>query len=243
MYNRRKYALGERRTDMDFKKNRHYFEPINWLVTIIFTIISIALLYFYIWIGIILLLGIGSYIFLKYWYRPTFEDIDAVFDEQISTAVQKGFEKLGLVLDEVNEMDPVIIHGPMLDAFWFKPAVRKGKDQKIRSSNYQVTVFFFSKQQMYLYHHSFSIIDDEKNEWTDEYLYQDLVSISTSSTVTTFYDSIRKVDDIFNLEALQLTTRAGTTIACSIQDFQSIENTIRDMRSLFRSKRSSTHSY
>ena len=227
----------EEESDMDYKFNRRYFESINWILVTILAVVGLVLLYFYILIGIVILLGLGVYIYFKLKDRPTDEDIDAVFEEHVNTVLQKGYDKLGLDPDDVNLNDPVLLHGPLLDQISFSPFTKRGKDQKVRSSNYQAIVFYFNEKQMHVYNYSFSIIDDERNEVMDEYFYHDIVSASTSSTTTLFYDSGKKRDEFFNLEVFKLTFTGATGIECSIQDLQTVGSKILDMKKLIREKK------
>src|SRR5690625_3891564 len=88
----------------------------------VLVIISIALFYLYgnvkltfiLLIGIAILLGLGIVIFLKYFNRPSDEDIDATYQEEADVAVRRGYKKLGLDPDMALELDPIVIHGPIL---------------------------------------------------------------------------------------------------------------------------------
>lgn len=222
---------------MDYIRNRRYFETINWILVGILIVIVAILLYFYIWIGIISLLGLGTYIFFKQRDLPTEEEIDAVISEQIQKVTQKGYEKLGLDADQVNEIDPVLIHGPLLQEISYEPAVKRGKDFQVRSSNYNMSIFYFSEQQVYLYNHSFSLIDDEQNEVIGECFYDDIVTIFNSTTMTMYFDERRKRDDFFALDTLNICTSNGINIECPIQDLQVVQANISRMKKLVREKK------
>lgn len=223
---------------MDYKFNRRYFDVINWLFVSIVIVVGVITLFFYLLIGIAILLAIGSYIFYKFYKKPIEADIDIAYKEQAHVAIQTGYEKLGISPRDFQLIDPIVIHGPLLNKIRFDPVVIRGKDQRVRSSNHEVIVFYFSEQQIYYYKRSFSIIDDEMNETIGEIFYDDIVSVSTSSTMTPYYDSRRKRESFFKLDVFQLTIAGGTSVQCPIKDLRDFEQTILAMKDILRKKKS-----
>lgn len=222
---------------MDYKYNRRYFESIHWLFISFVVIVGLILLYFFLLIGIAILLGVGAFIFYKLYNKPIEADIDIVYDEQAHLIIQKGVERLGLHASDVSLIDPIVIHGPLLDKIRFDPIVIKGKDEEVRSSNHEIIVFYFSEKQMYYYKYSFSVIDDEMNETVGEIFYQDIVSVSTSSITTPYFDHRKRREDFFNLDVFQLTTSGGTLIKCPVKNLQNIEQQIIAMKNILRDKK------
>lgn len=223
---------------MDYKYNRRYFETIHWLLLSFIILIGFVLLYFNIWIGILVLLSVAAFIFYKLYDKPTEGDIDHVYEEQAQLAIQKGFDRLNLHPNELSVIDPIVIDGPMLDAIRYNPAVFRGKDGEVRSSNYEVIVFYFSSNQMYYYKQSFSVIDEEINESFGEVFYEDIVSISTSSVTTSYMDLKRKRESFFNLDIFELHTSGGTTIKNTVRDLEYIKQDIMAMKDIIREKKS-----
>src|SRR5690625_6209219 len=127
---------------MNYTQNRRYFASLDWILMTVLAIISIALFYLYgkfnltfiLLLGIAILLGIGIVIFLKYFNRPSDEDIDATYQEEADVAVRRGYKKLGLDPDMALELDPIVIHGPMVDKIGHLPAIRRGRDEIGRAS-------------------------------------------------------------------------------------------------------------
>src|SRR5699024_1388524 len=93
---------------MDYKRNRRYFESINWVFIGIIGVIAAIILYFFILIGIAILLGLGVYIYFKLRDIPTDHEIDDLFKEHAHTALQKGYGKLGLNTEDINLIDPIV---------------------------------------------------------------------------------------------------------------------------------------
>jgi hypothetical protein len=91
---------------------------------------------------------------------------------------QKALNKIGLDESQVNEIPPVNFEGYDFEKSNY---VKKGKDNRWRSSRYQTTWLFFSDAQVYMYSYAFNLDSDEKNERTEEYFYKDIVNFSTAS--------------------------------------------------------------
>src|SRR5690625_4231072 len=133
---------------MNYTQNRRYFASLDWILMTVLAIISIALFYIYVkvkltfilLIGIAILLCICIVIFLKYFNRTSDEDIDATYQEEADVAVRRGYKKLGLDPDMALELDPIVIHGPMVDKIGHLPAIRRGRDGKVRSSNHEMKI-------------------------------------------------------------------------------------------------------
>lgn len=222
---------------MDYKRNRRYFESINWVFIGIIVFITAIILYFFWLIGIAILLGLGVYIYFKLKDRPTDGEIDEVYEEHAHMALQKGYGKLGLDAEDINLIDPIMIHGPLIGQISYDPAVKKGKDQQVRSSNHEVVILYFKEQQLYFYHQSFSIIDDEQNEVIGAYSYQDILTIFTGSTTTMYFDSEKRRDEFFNLEFIELITLGSTNIKCAVHNLQTLNDQIRRIKELIHQKR------
>src|SRR5699024_2005931 len=122
---------------MDYKRNRRYFETINWILMGGILVVAAIILYFFILLGIAIILGLGVYIYFKLRDNPTDGEIDDVFEEYAHTILQKGYRKLGLDPDDVNLIEPFVVHGPSVEEISYDPAIKRGKDQRVRSSNHE----------------------------------------------------------------------------------------------------------
>lgn len=220
---------------MDFEKNKKYFTSASKLPMkniIIVGIIGLIALAIKPFIGIIILALIGVFVYMKIQNKVSDEHIDTEYKKGFSGIVNKGLDKLGIDEDEVTLIEPIVIHGPYYKNIASGYYSKKGEDNRWRSSNYEVAVLYFSEKQVYSYNYRFSVVENERNESTDEYFYKDIVSISTSS------DSItNNNNETFNLEYFKLTTSGGTSISCSIWDMGEVEKAIRGMKQLLREKK------
>lgn len=222
---------------MDYKLGRRYFATVNWVMLVIIFLIAIASFFFKVFIGVILILGIALYLFLVFYFRPNDEAIDSIYQEQSDSILEQGYKKLGLMEKHVNLREPVVLSGPSFEGLRYDPAIKKGNDKVVRSSNYQVSVFYFGKEQVYLYQQTFSIIDREQNEVIDSYFYQDIVSIATSSEVTSYYNELLRRDEFVNLDTVILHTTGSSAIKSSVQDVNKVSETIYEMKDLLGMKK------
>lgn len=221
---------------MNFARNHKYFtspSAVSGKTVVIGAIIGIIFLYVKFIFGLLVLVALGVYIYFKVKGKIKDSDIDLEYQKGMTDVVKKGLDKLGIDEEEVKLIDPIVIHGPYYKNIVSGYYTRKGEDNRWRSSNYEVTVLYFSEKQVYSYNYRFSIVNSEKNESTDEYFYKDIVSVSTSSdTITT------NNNETFNLEYFKLTTSGGTSISCAIWDMGEVEKSIRGMKQLLREKKS-----
>lgn len=215
---------------MEYKLGRRYFATINWIMVAIILLISVVLLYFKILYGIIPVLGVAAYLFFKLYDLPKYKEIDDVYIKQSQNILELGFEKLGIMEEDVSSRDPIVLHGPTFDPIRYDPAIKKGKDKKVRSSNYEVSVFYFGKEQVYFYQKRFSIIDDEHNEVVDAYFYKDIVSLATSSEMTGYYNELLRRDAFVNLDTVTLHTTASNPIECAVEDFNKTSEKVYQLK-------------
>ena len=199
-------------------------------------------------------------------------EIDQVCAEYISRNLKSmALKKLGLDEDQVQEIAPIIIDGyfdrdiPGSDEK-YSVRYKKSKDNRWRTSNYNAIMFFFSADQVYCYELRFSLLENKKQEKTDEYFYRDIVSVSTESGAVTpaagseieglggwtallpgplqflfilraLWGHAKRRAETINFEYFKLTTSGATTISATIFDMESAERSVNGMKSLVRGKK------
>lgn len=115
---------------------------------------------------------------------------DQQYDEMIQEKLeslnlrQKAINKIGLDEDQISEISPVNFQGfdlsdDVLKADTYK--IYTGKDNKVRSTQYESVWLFFSDSQVYMYKYHFDMVSDNKRENTEEYFYRDITNFSTQS--------------------------------------------------------------
>lgn len=167
----------------------------------------------------------------------TDEDIDRVRSEHLKNLKSMAIKKLGIDEEQVNEANPIIFHyydhNILLES---SACSKKGDDGIWRFSNYTALIFLFSAEQVYYYEYKFSFLNDKKQEMTDEYFYNDIVSASTKSDVIKF--STAAYGDITQtVERFILTTSGGTSVGAILINMEGVQESINAMKNLMRSKK------
>ncbi len=174
--------------------------------------------------------------------QPTDEEVDNAAMSQLASLKERALNKLGIDEEEVKEIPPMIFHGyeysvlkPGINLALGATLFKFGKDNRLRTNQYRVVMFFFSSNELYCYTYNFSLTEDSKKESTDTYFYKDIVSVSTETETATFLQ-IQKYD----YENFKLTTTGGTSISCSIREdeVEDAQRSIKGMRSLIKEKKS-----
>ena len=112
---------------------------------------------------------------------------DSEYDAMVTQKINsmdfraRALDKIGLDESEVTEIAPVNFHGYVYTGNVY---VLRGKDNKWRSSAYQISWIFFSASQVYLYQYTFNMDEGSKKEITEEYFYKDITNFSTSTDTT-----------------------------------------------------------
>ena len=172
---------------------------------------------------------IAGFALIYFWYKglSTGEMLDQQCAEIVATIKDRAIEKLGIDEDQVSEAAPIFFDGYDFEPKW--NALYKEEDSVWRSSNYQGAVFFFSEEQVYYYSYTFSLINKNYSDDTEEYFYKDIVAVSTKS----------EERQGIPYEVFILTTSGGTTITAAFSNATETQKAINGMRSLLRQKKSS----
>ncbi|WP_438445113.1 hypothetical protein [Gorillibacterium sp. sgz5001074] len=221
---------------MNYKRNKRYFKTTRLKPGIILILFGLFTFVGFRVAGLLIVVAGIAHIYFQVRGKPTDAEIDAICKNEINDAVKNGLSKIGIDEEQVQLIEPIIIDGPYFDNIAREYLWKQGKDGLFRSSNYEVAVLFFSESQVYCYTYRFSLVDNERNENTDEYFYKDVVAVSTSSDKITMKNTKGK-DEFINLEHFMLTTVAGTSISCSVSDIGGIERSIQGMKQLLREKK------
>ncbi len=88
---------------------------------------------------------------------------------------KKALGKLGVDEDQVNEVEPIMLEGPIYKNTY----KRRGSDNINRYSAYQITYIFCSSDQVYVYQYVMNLDSDEKKERSEEYFYKDITNFTT----------------------------------------------------------------
>jgi len=148
-----------------------------------------------------------------------------------------AIDKIGLDESELNEIEPVDF-----DNWTYENAYgKRGKDNKWRSSAYQISWLFFSSTQVYLYQNTIHFDKDDKKELTEEYFYKDITNFSTSSDTveTSYWDQKEKKYLLENIDTNRFSlTVPGDKFFCSLEPNEKTERAIQGMKAKLREKKS-----
>lgn len=111
------------------------------------------------------------------------EEYDALVKAKVEKInfKKKALKKIGLDESEVSEIEPVVFAGPLFDNTNKKLKIRLGANNLYRSSIFQVSYIFFTSNRVCAYQYTFSMIDDETVEHTEDYFYKDITNFSTTT--------------------------------------------------------------
>jgi len=168
--------------------------------------------------------------------RPTDAEIDAQFHAAALSGLQeKALTKLGLDLDDVALIDPVLVGGYR---YFDSRQVKRGKDGIDRASECEAVAIFFGEQELHSYKYEFSLVADKDRELTDVYFYRDVVSVSTKSSTQRISIVGEAQPQPVKSEVLVLTTSGGTAVQCVVnslddkggRDIQAARQLVRDKK-------------
>jgi len=167
------------------------------------------------------------------------QEYDALLQSMLDSfnSKQKALNKIGLDESELKEIDPVYFEGYKFDNNSF---AKRGADNKLRSSKYQISWLFFNAEQVYLYQFTFNFVEDGKNEATDEYFYKDITNFSTSSDTveTLYYDDKQKKNMLYNVSTNRFAlTVPGDKFYCAMKQNDYTERAIQAMKAKLREKK------
>ncbi|MCL2650604.1 MAG: hypothetical protein FWD60_06200 [Candidatus Azobacteroides sp.] len=168
------------------------------------------------------------------------EEYDALVKSILDSfnSKEKAMNKIGLDESELQEIDPVHFEG---FAFGKKANYsKKGKDNKYRSSRYEITWLFFSSSQVYMHSFALNLDEDGKKESTEEYFYKDITNFSTVSDTeeTPYWDDQQKKVILQNVDSNRFAiTVPGDKFYCALEQNEYTERAIQAMKAKLREKK------
>lgn len=172
---------------------------------------------------------------------------DSQYDELIKRKVEnlglkmKAFNKIGLDEDQVNEIAPVNFQGFDFSEKMLKSKLGKifiGKDDVLRSSQYEVVWLFFSDTQTYMYSYHFDLCSNAVKENTQEYFYKDITNFSTENeSIEVPIKKGRKEKIISRTYDRFGLIVPGAQFYCSITNSDNIDESISAMKQKLREKK------
>lgn len=171
-------------------------------------------------------------------------EFDANKNRQINALnlKQKALNKLGIDEDQVKEVEPICLIGPVYDKGWR----RRGSDKVNRYSVQQITHIFCSSDQVYVYQYTINLDSDEKKERAEEYFYKDITNFTTIDDTKELEFSISKgcmnnsvIERIkVNTSSLKIAV-PGDAFMCSMISSDETEGQIQALKAKLREKKNS----
>ena len=233
---------------INYERNKKYFEQGPMKPIIILFVIGIVILL--IGAGVasvgggaggvvvgIILIAVGALLIYLRNNGPSDSEIDQQCFSMVSDLKERALQKIGLDIDDVKEIEPITFDWYFYKSIGSRCILQLGKDNILRSSNYEGVVFFFSANQVYCFTFRFSLINqNETNSSTDEYFYKDIVSASTATDTVTYPDKSGTKQSM-SYEYFKLTTSGGTSIEAAMRSNPETERAINGMKNLLRNKK------
>lgn len=165
-------------------------------------------------------------------------EYDAFVAKTIPDLKQRGMDKIGLDEDQLKEIEPVHFEGFVFDNDSYQ---KKGKDDKWRSSKYEVAWLFFSDTQVYLYQKTMSFDERKEKENTEEYFYKDITNFSTvSETKEVKQQGWNGKETTVNVDTTQFKLVVpGDSFFCAMKQNEYTESAVQGMKAKLREKKQS----
>lgn len=175
-----------------------------------------------VFIGLITSLGVLVYQLVRHFTRPDDATVDAWRQEDIDKLVRQSYHKLGISKEE-EVSDPLVIISPV---YWRvngidirEVSLHKGRDNFLRFSVYQITIFLLHEHILgsYICHFNF-LRGTFLNETTNEYHYKDVVSVSTQETSSNYH--LPDGQKLIHAQEFRLSVASGESIRVIINPYE-----------------------
>lgn len=228
----RRNKVREKFMNIDYAGNRKYFKPRNWKAAAALIFLGVVVAGQSIGLGLLMLLCGAGMLYYNFGGRKSDESIDRELIGQMANMRGHAQQHLLLDDDQISMIEPLILTGYVRGARGL--LTKKGKDGQWRTSRVEGIVIFFDEDQLHAYSKRFSLVNENENvlQTTDEYFYQDVVSIATSTSEWTTPDG-----NVETYERFILTTSGGTRTECAMFDAGGAAQALQGARSLIREKK------
>lgn len=189
------------------------------------------------------------------WNHVTDAEYDALVESQMARlgllTPARAITKLGLEPEDVAEFEPICLRDYYPAMSTAKNRYRRGEDKIIRTSNYQVTWLLCSKDQVFVFQCTFSLIEDDKKDQCEEYFFKDVTNFSTTevSDEITIKEweggggcgkSAKEVVKKYTLEKTKFRIVVpGERIECSMVPSPEVDANIKRLKNILRTSKTS----
>lgn len=176
---------------------------------------------------------------------------DNYLKNDIEIFLKQGFEKLGVDVESTSLIEPIKTAGAYFDYMIPDYELRRknifrhirqlilkvGADDEVRASLVQVTLYYFTEEQVLCYQVNYDICDGTFfGDETAEYFYRDIDCVRTGEVSRKVWYKKKEIEK--RLEFFSVVVGSGsTTKAVSDLRVHILETQVKGMRNLIRSKK------
>lgn len=174
---------------------------------------------------------------------------DEQYDKMVSDRISnmnfkaKALAKIGVDETEVQEIEPVHFEALHFSDRKYNLNI-KGKDGKMRSSEYMVTWLFFGDSQLFIYQYTLNMCSGSFTEKTMDYFYKDITNLTTVSE--SYEKDIPKqscTGKVSYITTMVDTTEfrvivPGDVLTCTVHNGDYLDQSVRGMKAKLREKKS-----
>lgn len=179
------------------------------------------------------------------------QQYDSYVAQDLKDFQEKAMERLGIIQEQVELIDPIKGSGPFFDyeqldekknniSNIYHPTPRLifkiGSDNRVRYSLIQATIFFFSDEQIYVYQVDYDVCSSKIfGDRTYEYFYRDIDCVVTGKRTEKVSQkkSVEKEYEYFSV----VVTSGTTSKAICDSDESILDHQVMAMRELIRNKK------
>lgn len=208
-------------------------------------------IFFWIMIGMFVAGAVGQYL----WKQPN-PQMEALYDQYLKEDIEKflaqGFDRLGVDDESTSLIEPIKVSGAYLE---YEPVpttkkliseildpsirliMRAGSDDEVRTNLIQVTMYYFTEEQILCYQVNYDICYGTFfGDATAEYFYRDIDCVQTGEMSRTIVSGKKLIEK--RLEYFSVVVGSGTyTKAVSDIRAHILDTQVKGMRNLIRSKK------
>jgi len=229
---------------MNYKRNIRYFKGMNMLVPLLIGIAGI--LFAFVeeirgWGLLMVVVSVLWFVAIKK-LMPTDEEIDKITFAFLRNTEEGAIEKLKNSYDDFDLKDPIKINNYSFKPLkGVQPMAKRGKDNRVRSSFYAQSMFMFTDNQIIHRELVFSIIHPAVVTFTEEYYYDDLVTVKSHESdsmpfsPTGSYQNRGQV----SLKSFELITKGGNNVTFSFRNQDKVDKVVEHMKMMIRKRKTS----
>ncbi len=223
---------------MNYRRNLRYFRgmKIIWAILLVVFGIMIAIDESLRGYGVLMIVAGILWFIAVINMTPTDEEIDSVTKAFKKSIQEDAIRKLKDSYDELGVKKPVIIGG-----YHFKPfgdmrlLFKRGRDGKRRSSLYTESLFLFTDNQLVHRRLVFSIVQPAVNTSTEEYYYDDIVTIKSHETDSKpFSERSDYRGPQVTMRTIELVTKGGSIASFSFRNIEEVDAVVEHMKKMIR---------